>query len=92
MAIIRDVSPDLYSFTGHALRHKWNERFSELMDIQDNPPDEAQQEQLRSWLMGWRQGSGTAAIYNQRFIKRKASEASMALQESKIRVPEFKES
>ncbi|MCI4411621.1 MAG: site-specific integrase, partial [Thiotrichales bacterium] len=92
MAIIRDVSPDLYSFTGHALRHKWNERFSELMDSQDTPPDEAQQEQLRSWLMGWRQGSGTAATYNQRFIKRKASEASMALQESKIRVPEFKES
>lgn len=88
MTLIREVSPDLYSFTGHALRHKWNERFSELMDSRDNPPDEAQQEQLRSWLMGWRQGSGTAATYNQRFIKRKASQASMALQESHMRVPE----
>ena len=87
MTLIRDVSPDLYSFTGHALRHKWNERFSELMDSRDNPPDEAQQEQLRSWLMGWRQGSGTATTYNQRFIKRKASEASLALQQTKIRVP-----
>lgn len=87
MTLIREVSPDLYSFTGHALRHKWNERFSELIDSRDNPPDEAQQEQLRSWLMGWRQGSGTAAIYNQRFIKRKASEASLSLQEATMRTP-----
>jgi hypothetical protein len=57
------------------------------MDSRDNPPDEAQQEQLRSWLMGWRQGSGTATTYNQRFIKRKASEASLVLQQTKNRVP-----
>lgn len=89
MSLIRKVSPDLFSFTGHALRHKWNERFSELMDSLDNPPDEARQEQLRSWLMGWSQGSGSASTYNQRFIKRKASEASLSLQQSsKIRTPE----
>ena len=89
MSLIRDVSPELNSFTGHTLRHKWNERFSELMDNKDNPPDEAQQEQLRSWLMGWQQGSGTASTYNQRFIKRKAGEAALSLQESKIIKPKF---
>ncbi|MBN2866765.1 MAG: site-specific integrase [Thiotrichales bacterium] len=80
MTTVKALSPKLIDFTGHALRHKWNERFSRLMDSMDESPDEVQQEQLRSWLMGWKQGSGTAAHYNQRYIKNKANEAFLKLQ------------
>lgn len=80
MTTVKALSPKLIDFTGHALRHKWNERFSQLMDSMDESPDEVQQEQLRSWLMGWKQGSGTAAHYNQRYIKNKANEAFLKLQ------------
>ncbi|MHB1664809.1 MAG: tyrosine-type recombinase/integrase [bacterium] len=88
--IIRNVSPILYGFTGHSLRHTWNERFSNLMDQMNEPPDEARQEQTRSYLMGWREGSGTAATYNKRFIKRKAQEVAVELQKSNIRMPKNK--
>lgn len=81
MNTVKVLSPKLIDFTGHALRHKWNERFSQLMDSMDEPPDEAQQEQLRSWLMGWKQGSGTAAHYNQRYIRSKAESAALLLQD-----------
>jgi integrase len=81
MTTVKTLSPKLIDFTGHALRHKWNERFSQLMDSMDEPPDEAQQEQLRSWLMGWKQGSGTAAHYNQRYIRSKAESAALLLQD-----------
>lgn len=77
---VKGMSPKLIDFTGHALRHKWNERFSQLMDEMDLPPDEDKQEQIRSWLMGWKPGSGTAKHYNKRFIKNKADEASLKLQ------------
>ncbi len=87
--VVRYVSPVLHDFTGHALRHAWNEIFSDLMDKMDNPPDEAGQEQMRSYLMGWRQGSGTATIYNKRFVKRKAMEVAVEMQKSKVRLPEI---
>lgn len=77
---VKAMSPILIDFTGHALRHKWNERFSKLMDEMDVPPDEDKQEQIRSWLMGWKQGSGTAKFYNKRFTKNKANDASLKLQ------------
>ncbi len=80
MTTVKAVSPKLIDFTGHALRHKWNERFSQLMDSMDEPPDEEKQEQLRAWLMGWKQGSGTAAHYNQRYVRSKAESAALLLQ------------
>jgi hypothetical protein len=67
--------------TGHQLRHRWNEDFSERMDKMDEPHSPEVQEKLRSYLMGWREGSGTSATYNQRFIKKKAHEAALKLQE-----------
>lgn len=42
---------------------------------------EREQEVMREYLMGWKPGSGTAAIYNKRFIREKANEASVKLQE-----------
>lgn len=80
--VVRSVSPQLYSLTGHVLRHTWNFKFSEYMDAMDEPPTEERQEQIRSYLMGWRDGSGTGAIYNRRFIREKGLEASLAMQDT----------
>lgn len=87
MAIVQLSYPELYNFTGHRLRHAWNEKFSEVMDSMDAPATEEIQEEIRSNLMGWKPGSGTAATYNQRFIKRKGQEAALKLQEGMTRLP-----
>lgn len=88
-SVVRAVSPQLYAATGHSLRHTWNRIFSERMDVMDEQVSEQRQEQLRSYLMGWRDGSGTAATYNKRFIRQKGFEASLALQEGNgTRLPE----
>lgn len=78
---IRGASTHLRDLKGHDLRHFWNWRFSKSMDDRDEPPSEARQEQIRSYLMGWKLGSGTAATYNQRFIEQKGLDAAMKLQE-----------
>lgn len=71
-----DLPDDL---TTHVLRHTWNERFSELMD--KNRVPEEREMQMRSELMGWKKGSRTAATYLRRYIQRKATEASLLLQQ-----------
>ena len=86
--IVKFVSPELYRLTGHKLRHTWNRKFSEKMDSMDKPQSEEKQEQIRSYLMGWKQGSGTAMHYNKRFIEDKAQKAALTLQSnSGIRLP-----
>lgn len=85
--IVRKVSPALFKLTGHQLRHTWNEVFSEQMDSMDAPPSEEQQEKIRSYLMGWREGSGTAATYNKRFIRKKSNEVALGLQKGMLRLP-----
>lgn len=88
IAVVRAVSSQIYAMSGHMLRHTWNRRFSERMDSMDSPLGEARQEQLRSFLMGWKEGSGTAAIYNRRFAEKKGHEASLRMQRSSgTRVP-----
>lgn len=88
-SVVRTVSPQLYVATGHSLRHTWNRRFSERMDAMNEKVSEERQEQLRSYLMGWRNGSGTAATYNKRFIQQKGFEAALALQGNNgTRLPE----
>ncbi|HHT8827092.1 TPA: tyrosine-type recombinase/integrase [Yersinia enterocolitica] len=71
--------PLLNDLKGHQFRHTWNYNFSKLMDSQK--VSEREQEVMREYLMGWKPGSGTAAIYNKRFIREKANEASVKLQE-----------
>lgn len=88
MDVVKVAAPALSSFTGHKLRHHWNERFSNKMDTMDSAPTEETQEKMRSYAMGWKAGSGSAATYNKRFIERKAFELGMALQSDKIRMPE----
>lgn len=88
IAVVRAVSPQLYAMSGHMLRHTWNRKFSEKMDSMDSPLSEDRQEQIRSFLMGWKEGSGTAAIYNRRFAEQKGQEASLEMQKtSGIRLP-----
>lgn len=77
---IQNAAPELKIVTGHRLRHTWNNRFSESMDASHNDISEARQEAMRSTLQGWKQGSGTAARYNRRFVIKKAHEVSLQLQ------------
>lgn len=88
--VVKQAAPDLYKFTGHQLRHTWNDNFSRMMDAMDEQPSAERQEQIRSYLMGWREGSGTAATYNKRFIVEQANEAALGLQDKISRLPEEK--
>lgn len=89
---LREQSPKLREITGHMLRHTWNRRFSEKFDAMDESPSPERQEQVRSYLMGWREGSGTAATYNKRFIEQTGFKASLGLQESSgLRAPKVKD-
>lgn len=78
---IRNVAPEVNRLTGHKLRHTWNYEFSRKLDAMPDPISEAEQEEMRSSLMGWTQGSKTAQIYNRRFIENKAQTVALALQE-----------
>jgi integrase len=77
---LRQADPDkLGKLTPHVLRHDWNERFSEWAEEQGlKSPKE---EKMRSYIMGWREGSGTAATYTRRHTHKKAKKAVLALQE-----------
>jgi integrase len=77
---IQLAAPDqLSDLTAHVLRHTANDRFSELMD--QTGVNQAQEEKMRSYIMGWKEGSGTAATYTQRHVQKKAREAALKLQE-----------
>jgi len=78
--IVKSVAPQLYDLTGHKLRHTWNRKFSEKMDSIDKPVSEEKQDQIRSYVMGWKQGSGTSTHYNKRFVQEQAQKAALALQ------------
>ncbi|MEI7145479.1 site-specific integrase [Pectobacterium brasiliense] len=80
ISVIKKSTPNLESLTGHMLRHTWNVEFSKRMDSMDNPPSEARQEQLRSYIMGWKSGSGSASHYNKRFVNEKSHEVALLLQ------------
>lgn len=66
----------------HAFRHSWNYSFSKALDQSKNNNTPEKEEQMRSYLMGWKEASGTAAIYNRRHIKEKAKEAILDFQRS----------
>ena len=70
----------LHRLTPHTLRHTNNERYSELMDA--NGVSAAEEDKMRSYAMGWNEGSGTASTYTRRHVQRKAHAAARKLQES----------
>lgn len=67
MSVVRQSSSLLGGLTGHKLRHTWNYEFSKAIDKNQDISDEKEQ-QIRSYLMGWRPGSETSMIYNRRHI------------------------
>lgn len=76
---IQVAMPDISgSLTPHILRHTANDIFSDLMDSRKVNP--AEEEKLRSYIMGWKEGSGTAATYTRRHTERKVKEAALLLQ------------
>jgi len=85
--VIATAAPELEGMHGHLLRHGWNERFSDYMDRQERPPSPERQEAMRSYAQGWKEGSGTSATYNHRFIQQKAHEAQLELQKGMVRLP-----
>ncbi|EEA3737630.1 site-specific integrase [Salmonella enterica] len=81
IAQIASCDPLLHSLKGHQLRHTWNYNFSNLMDSLPVSISEEEQGRMREQQMGWKENSGTTAIYNKRFIREKTDEASLRLQE-----------
>lgn len=69
----------------HILRHTFNDNFSDVMDEHEIP--EAIEVKLRSKLNGWKPTSGTALIYTRRTTQRRASAASLAMQEKQVIKP-----
>ena len=66
----------------HALRHTWNDKFSEnieeLLDTGEMSKSEA--EDTRSYAMGWKPDSGTAKTYTRRYEQKKAMKIGLFLQ------------
>ena len=86
--MVAGAESGLASLHAHELRHTWNNRFSEYMDTKVNAPTQEEQERQRSYLQGWKTGSGSAEIYTKRFTREKAIEVSLKLQAGIARVPE----
>lgn len=68
--------------TGHILRHTWNDAFSKKMDEAGITPEN--ERQARSYLMGWSPTSETAAVYTRRYVRNKAKEVSLELQDQLV--------
>lgn len=77
------VASALEGFHAHALRHHWNYMFSRLVTEKGISPE--REEKLRSYLMGWKETSGTAKTYNRRHIKEEAGNAVIELQNKRLR-------
>lgn len=82
MSTLQQVADEFSHVHAHAFRHSWNYCFSKAVDGSSSKVSEAKEEQMRSYLMGWKETSGTAAIYNRRHIKEKAKEAVLGFQKT----------
>lgn len=56
--------------SAHILRHTWNDNFSKQMDKRN--VDEAREQQLRSYTMGWSSTSNTTINYTKRHTREEA--------------------
>jgi integrase len=79
IASLSTLNDDVAGLHTHALRHHWNYIFSKRCEEQGRTPEF--EEQMRSYLMGWSETSGTAATYNRRHIKEAAGKAVLGLQD-----------
>lgn len=67
------------NLTPHLLRHGWNDALSAIIDKGGSA--RAEEEKVRSYLMGWSPTSKTAAVYTRRHVRKKAEELSLKHQE-----------
>lgn len=80
---LRERCPSLpEGLSGHVLRHTWNDAFSKKMDEAGVTPEN--ERQARSYLMGWSPTSDTAAVYTRRYVRNKAKEVSLGLQDQLV--------
>lgn len=81
--VLREKCPSLFEgLSGHVLRHTWNDAFSKKMEEAGVTPEN--ECQARSYLMGWSPTSDTAAVYTRRYVRNKAKEVSLELQEQLV--------
>ncbi|PHM54149.1 hypothetical protein [Xenorhabdus hominickii] len=80
MSALQGVAEKFSPVHAHAFRHSWNYSFSKALDKVAGKHSPEKEEQMRSYLMGWKETSGTAATYNRRHIKEKAKEAVLEFQ------------
>ncbi len=66
------------SLSPHVFRHTKNDLLSQEFDQKGTST--AQEEKLRSYLMGWSEGSGTAVRYTKRHTQKEANKASLSMQ------------
>lgn len=83
-AELREAFPDeFFAVTPHVLRHTWNDHFSEIMD--KAKVTEPEEEQMRSFLMGWSPTSKTALNYTRRHVRLKAQQVSLKMQAEQVK-------
>jgi integrase len=74
-----------FNIIPHPLRHTWNDEFSDeietAIDAGEITEDEA--EDTRSYLMGWKENSGTAKYYTKRYQQKKSLRFALKLQEKR---------
>lgn len=80
---LTEIASNFEGFHSHALRHHWNYVFSRLVGEKGITPE--REEKLRSYLMGWKETSGTARTYNRRHIREEAGKAVIELQNKRLR-------
>jgi len=75
-----------FSLNSYSLRHTWNDEFSEDVDaaLDRGEISESEAEDLRSYLMGWVEDSGTAKTYTKRYQHKKSMKFGLQLQRKRI--------
>ncbi len=82
--VLRREVPELPDdFSPHLMRHSWNDAFSEASD-RANPRrtdiEQAKEQRMRSYLMGWSSDSKMAARYSARWIEDAANKRLASMQ------------
>ncbi|MGB2741238.1 MAG: site-specific integrase [Cognaticolwellia sp.] len=74
-----------FTIGSHAIRHSWNDEFSADIEAAIDAGDitEEEAEDTRSYLMGWKENSGTAKTYTKRYQKKRSLIFALKLQEKR---------